>query len=361
VQKVLLLAKEISPAPGGIARYAEQVAKEYGRAGFNVTLISTNAPADELTASQIIVGRRSQLLIGVTIFFRLLYETVIRRKRWDIVHATTWRMALPLLPLLPLRLGDIRLTVHGNELLRDDLVSRFFVGFVLRKCARIIAVSSFTRELLLERFTTIPPSQVKVAHLGVTAPKTTGIPAYDGTLNILTVCRQNTRKNVKAAVEAAGIAASSGVPLIYTLIGDGVRHEALQQQAASTEGLEFRFLPYVDDQTLWTLYTRTHVYLHPQLDRRAQGDVEGFGLSIIDAMASGCIVLAGDNAGPVELIASGEDGYLVNPMDTTHMAKLLTSLAKDRQEMQRLAANAKLSSSKFTWNNHIRGVVEDWP
>ncbi len=71
VQKVLLLAKEISPAPGGIARYAEQVAKEYGRAGFNVTLISTNAPADELTASQIIVGRQSQLLIGVTIFFQI--------------------------------------------------------------------------------------------------------------------------------------------------------------------------------------------------------------------------------------------------------------------------------------------------
>ncbi len=64
--------------------------------------------------------------------------------------------------------------------------------------------------------------------------------------------------------------------------------------------------------------------------------------------------------GPVELIASGEDGYLVNPMDTTHMANLLTSLAKDRQEMQRLATNAKLSSSRFTWNNHIRGVVEDW-
>ena len=359
MQRVLLAAKEISPAPGGIARYAEQVTKGYLRAGCQVTLITTNTPDADLmtqTSDQIIVGRRSQFLIGVVIFMRLLFKILVNGERWDVVHATTGRMALP---LLLLRMSGIRVTVHGNEFLRRDLASRLFVRLVLSKAERITAVSGFTRNLLLERFQTIPSTKVQVAHLGVSLENPADKEAGGVALNLLSVCRQNTRKNVEAAIESAGIAASSGARFAYTLVGDGVKHQALQRQADRIEALDHTFLPFVDDELLLELYTKADVYLHPQLDRRSEGDVEGFGLSIVDAMACGCVVIAGDNAGPAEIVNDGKDGYLVNPQDVEQIATLLVSLAQDRELLRKISANAKLTSATFTWDKHVGAILED--
>lgn len=54
--------------------------------------------------------------------------------------------------------------------------------------------------------------------------------------------------------------------------------------------------------------------------------VEGGGLVVMEAMASGVAVVAPDRGGPVELVHDGVDGFLVDPTDTPRLAAVIESL-----------------------------------
>jgi glycosyltransferase involved in cell wall biosynthesis len=71
---------------------------------------------------------------------------------------------------------------------------------------------------------------------------------------------------------------------------------------------------------------------------------EGFGLSVVEAMAAGCAVVASDVEGPRELIAHGVTGLLVAPGDPASLAAALASLLRDPGLAQRLGAAARIDA-----------------
>ena len=111
---------------GGV--YSAEVARAYAEAGHRVTVLTQHAEevdqtdAREHSAFTVHrVPRGSQLLVGLWLLGSLL--RLRRRERFDLVHATTWRVAVPV--RLALRGVPLRLSVHGREVLhfpgRPDL------------------------------------------------------------------------------------------------------------------------------------------------------------------------------------------------------------------------------------------------
>src|SRR5690606_30484287 len=84
--------------------------------------------------------------------------------------------------------------------------------------------------------------------------------------------------------------------------------------------------------------------------------VEGFGLVVAEAMASGALVVATDVGGVAEVM--GDHGFLVPPGDVAALAQgMAKALCMDRSQASLLAAcNRAYVSSRFD----IRRITEDW-
>jgi glycosyltransferase involved in cell wall biosynthesis len=103
---------------------------------------------------------------------------------------------------------------------------------------------------------------------------------------------------------------------------------------------EARFLSYVDEDSLTSLYAGARGVLYPSL-------YEGFGLPIAEAMASGAPTLT-SNAGCMKELADGA-ALLVDPMDIAGIAQGLRRLLEDDATRARLRAAGLERARHLTW------------
>ncbi len=102
----------------------------------------------------------------------------------------------------------------------------------------------------------------------------------------------------------------------------------------------------------WRYYAASDVYLLPSL-------YEPFGLSILEAMASGLPVLVSRDCGAAELIHDGVDGLLIQePRDVTELSTKLGALLKDADLRTRLGRQARRTALKYPWDRVARGTEE---
>ncbi len=93
------------------------------------------------------------------------------------------------------------------------------------------------------------------------------------------------------------------------------------------------------------------VFLFPSL-------IDGFGLAVLEAMATGLPAICSTNAGARDVIEDGQDGWVVGPRDVARMVCLLELLADDRGLLARMSHSARLKAETYTWERFHKGVVD---
>ncbi len=90
------------------------------------------------------------------------------------------------------------------------------------------------------------------------------------------------------------------------------------------------------------------VFINPAL-------TEPFGLTLLEAAASGLPLVATENGGPVDIISNCDNGILVDPLDPSAIARALLSLLRDRQTWQDASRNGLAGVRKhYTWQAHAQ-------
>ena len=86
---------------------------------------------------------------------------------------------------------------------------------------------------------------------------------------------------------------------------------------------------------------------------------EPFGRVVIEAMALGKAVIASHIGGPSEVVQDGKTGVLINPTDTTRLAKTIVDLCRDNKKRNNMGQAArKAVHEKFSSEIVYRNLLE---
>ncbi|BBO66496.1 sucrose-phosphate synthase [Desulfosarcina alkanivorans] len=93
---------------------------------------------------------------------------------------------------------------------------------------------------------------------------------------------------------------------------------------------------------------RSGVFINPAL-------TEPFGLTLLEASATGLPIVATDDGGPNDIIRNCENGLLVNVADTGQMSSALRKIIADTDLWERYSKNGVMNVRKhYTWQSHTR-------
>ncbi|HEY9701793.1 MAG TPA: HAD-IIB family hydrolase, partial [Allocoleopsis sp.] len=86
---------------------------------------------------------------------------------------------------------------------------------------------------------------------------------------------------------------------------------------------------------------------------------EPFGLTLIEAAASGLPILATKDGGPVDIIKNCQNGYLIDPLDPQNIADTLLKVLNNQEQWQILAQNGLTKVKEhYTWESHVNTYLK---
>jgi glycosyltransferase involved in cell wall biosynthesis len=355
--RIWVVARVHGPDEGGVQTYVAQVAQAYARMGLLVTVFakSSAGPCRESDGNVTLVdvGPTSQLRVYMRLA-RAMTRAWIAGERPEAIHACTWRAAIPALPFP----RPLIVTVHGREVGRPSGRAFRLMRAVLSRAARVVAVSDATGTLMLERVPALAGRCV-AAWNGVVVPPGRPVETGNAVPRVITVCRLVPRKNVPAAVRAVSQCLAKGAVLDYAVIGRGDDEPAVRAAVEAHAGTGITMTGYVSDEELAERYRTADLFLHPQIALEDGAEMEGFGLSVADAMAQGIPCIVGRDGGPGELVRDGIDGLVVDGHSPAAIAEAVRLLADDPSYRRRLGESARrFAMEHFSWDRHCRLALE---
>ncbi len=302
--KVLLVTLEYPPFVGGVATYLEKLV--------------AHAPQGDVVHVHV-VDKLEHWLITAWKILRLVwkhhYERIVVSHCLPVGYAA-WIVKM-------MTGAPYAVITHGTDILTARRVrrKRFFMRFILRHASYVVANSAFTATLLKEENvlnpTIVYPCIDRTANVGERV--SSSVPY------ILSIGRLVPRKGFDTAIRAL-VSIRKTIPDVrYVIIGEGpdrARLEALADQMGVSQCITFAGHISDSEKNSWLL--KSDVYLHPS--REETGDVEGFGISIIEASAAGLPVMVGASGGAIETVEDGSTGILINPLKSDECAKVVVDM-----------------------------------
>lgn len=137
----------------------------------------------------------------------------------------------------------------------------------------------------------------------------------------------------------------------FLIVGDGTLRAELESRAAGL-GLADRVRFVGARPDVPELLAAMDIFVFPSVS-------EGFGIAVVEAMASRLPVVA-SNVGPLpEIVIDGETGLLVRTADGNALAAAINRLIEDEQLRRRLARAGRASvEARFT-DSHMVGTLEN--
>ena len=227
---------------------------------------------------------------------------------------------------------------------RDRLIFRTVVPRSARRAARVLAVSERTKRDLIELYD-ISEEKIVVTPNGVEPAFTPTGPTAAGEPYALFVGALQPRKDATAAIEALALLGNGALRLVVVGQDKGGRAEA--EQAVERNGLAGRveFRGHVPQEELAALYRGAACLVFPSR-------YEGFGLPVVEAMASGTPVVA-TTAGALPEVAGGA-AILVEERNPVALAGGIERAIADRE---RLVAAGLERARQFTWAETARRTL----
>ncbi len=228
----------------------------------------------------------------------------------------------------------------------NGLVGHILERFYLRKpFDRYIAVSDFTKRKLINKLG-IEKEKIEVIYNGV------DLELYESILpeakypdpTVVTVCRLVEYKRVSDLIRAVALLRPRYPNLKLKIIGNGPEEESLRKLTRELD-LEqnIEFLGKISDFTdVIKILKRSHIFALASI-------TEGFGMVIIEAMASGIPYVASNIPPIYEVTEGGTGGILCTPKNCVEFAESIEKLLADKRTYDEKVTSINGYIGRYNW------------
>jgi glycosyltransferase involved in cell wall biosynthesis len=349
--------------PAGIGRYTRGLAQALAHLGpesdtftfFTSERLPPDQPAYELAPGRVLVrpiGHRNLTRLWHRLHIPLPAELLMGA--CDLIHGPDFVLPPALLARRVVTIHDLAYR-HFPEAAQPRIAAYLDTELprALRAADHIIAVSEATARDLVEQFS-FARERISVIYPGVDAAFTSPVDditmeemcrSYQLTLPfILAVGTIEPRKNYGRLIRAFAEASlrPDGPPLLVFAGRRGWLYDDVLEAASRADVADrVRFLGYVPDHHLPALYRAATALAMPSL-------YEGFGIPIIEAMATGTPVICSTAGALPEVV--GDAAILVDPLDVEGLSDALLLVFTDATRRRELIERGKLRSRMFSWD-----------
>ena len=268
-------------------------------------------------------------------------DTIKKEGNFDAIHCHDWLTMKAGIQLKEETGTPLVLTIHSTEYDRSGWLypNQWFIDIEregMEKADRIIAVSHFTKRVIIDKYG-INPDKIQVVHNAV-------YPIKEGHKKeiVLFLGRLTIQKGAEFFLQAANKVKDFEPDTTFVVAGDGDMLPKLINQAIDL-GISDRviFTGRISDEEVKHLYGMSSVYVMPSVS-------EPFGITALEAISAGTPTIASKTAGFSEAF---KNCLRVDFWDIDEMTNKIVSLLRYDPLHRTLATEGKREIDLFTWDN----------
>ncbi|MCX8148587.1 glycosyltransferase family 4 protein [Thermaurantimonas aggregans] len=355
---------EFPPFPGGIGNHAYNLAYELSKCGYNVDVLTEYRT--RFIEPEIEFDFKQPFKIHRVKRFTFIYLTYLQRvtqsiylvivNKYDFIICSA-KYPIWIGALLSFILGKKKLfsVVHGSEVLAGSSVIRFLTKISLLRYKTIIAVSTYTKNLLLEQkgyknIVVIPNGFREFYSSKIEKIKLKGNPV------LITVGNVTKRKGQQNVIKALPTILNVFPEAHYHIVGLPTCYEEFFELAKNL-GVDSHvtFHGSVSSENLPVILAQADIFLMLS-ERQPDGDVEGFGIAILEANSLGIPAIGSINSGIMDAIKNNYSGILVNPHNVHEILQAIENILDQKKAYNQ---RAKSWSENFTWDRVIQQYITE--
>lgn len=358
INKIAIITSEFPPQPGGIGNHALNLARNLSEKGYAVEVICDIRSEDG--NEEILFDRdqnfkirriQRQKIIFLTYMSRIYEAFKVFRKSDVVIVSGKFQIWIGAISAIFIQ-SKYLAVVHGSELLLPSYFFRKLTNFSLRSYDKIIAVSNFTKSLLKPSIL----SKTKVIYNGFQLDcnlDNTDTSNYGPV--IITVGNVNFRKGQQNVLKALPQLLKKFPNLQYHIVGIPTEKENMEKIA---EGLgvnhAVKFFGIVNEKEKCNLLKQADIFFMLS-EQTENGDVEGFGIAILESNALGKPAIGARGSGIEEAINDMYSGILVDRKKPIEILRAVETILDDYENY---SCNAKEWSNLFSWKKIIKHYIK---
>ncbi len=336
-QTYYLYAFEFIPYHGGIAHYSHSLAKYLHEQGHSVNVVTSNhlSQSDGYALNKPNRWNSDVLLINkfFSLTFRihqlifltkqLLKSRLYRSSSRIIVTSLFVNFSVLSIRWFQLLKIPYEIVLHGLDIYELSEKRPKFLDHCILGASEIIVNSQHTGKLLQSRYPDqsfiLMPPLLDISKINGYIESSAQIKPFQSSKKslkhlIVSICRLVPRKGIQIAIPAVARFLRSNEDWHYVIVGDGPMYDKLKQMIPIEVSSRIRMAGAVTEEVKYAILNASKVFIMPNL-QFDEKDVEGFGISFIEATYCGNWVIGGNNGGVPDAIDECTNGYLINMDD----------------------------------------------
>jgi len=274
------------------------------------------------------------------LFFNVFYS-MLKLRKMDVIHVQ-WPIPNGLGAIFLKKLYGIPYinTIHGEEV---HLSKRYHMQFALRwlvnNSSKTITNSTATRKFCLEAG--LDGEKIDVIPFGVDTDFFRPLDVYkdENIFQILSVGYLIERKGFEYLIRAMPLVLEKHEHARLKIVGSGPLESKLKELIYELNlGNEVEIVKNVSDEELLMIYNSSDLFVLPSIVD-SQGNTEGLGVVLLEAMACGLPVIGSDVGGILDIINDGLNGFLIAEKDFEGIYQIISKLIENQKSLGKVGNN----------------------